>query len=147
MSILVKRESCDTLGLALIKCDTRARERVLVVGAAVFTAICAQVTIPIQPVPVTLQTFAVLLCGIMTGPETRSVEPSALPRSRCLWSACFRWRNFWPQHLGWGYLISYPLAPGLLGGPATKGWDRTFWFMLLAMSAAQALILTLGRPG
>jgi biotin transport system substrate-specific component len=47
----------------------RARDAALVVGAAALTALCAQISffLPGNPVPVTLQTFAVLLSGAALG--------------------------------------------------------------------------------
>jgi biotin transport system substrate-specific component len=47
----------------------RARDAVLVVAAAALTALCAQLSfyLPGNPVPVTLQTFAVLLSGAALG--------------------------------------------------------------------------------
>lgn len=45
------------------------RAVLLVVGFALLTALGAQVRIPIQPVPITLQTFFVLLGGLMLGPN------------------------------------------------------------------------------
>jgi len=38
-----------------------------VVGFALLTALCAQVAVPMVPVPMTLQTFAVLLAGAVLG--------------------------------------------------------------------------------
>jgi biotin transport system substrate-specific component len=48
---------------------TLARDVALVVGAALLTALCAQISIPIpgDPVPITGQTFAVLLTGAALG--------------------------------------------------------------------------------
>lgn len=48
---------------------TRARDVALVVGAALLTAACAQISIPLpgSPVPITGQTFAVLLSGAALG--------------------------------------------------------------------------------
>ncbi len=45
------------------------RNAALVVGFSIFTALCAQVSfhLPITPVPVTLQTLAVLLTGAALG--------------------------------------------------------------------------------
>src|SRR2546425_9440744 len=45
------------------------RNAALVVGFSIFTALCAQVSfhIPITPVPITLQTLAVLLTGAALG--------------------------------------------------------------------------------
>jgi biotin transport system substrate-specific component len=47
----------------------RARDAVLILGAVALTALCAQIVfyLPGNPVPVTLQTFAVLLSGAALG--------------------------------------------------------------------------------
>ena len=58
-----------TATLADLLPASRLRTAALVVGAAALTALCAQVSvhIPGTPVPVTLQTFAVLLAGAGLG--------------------------------------------------------------------------------
>jgi biotin transport system substrate-specific component len=55
--------------LADVFASTAVRDVVLVVGAALFTALCAQISIPVpgSPVPVTGQTFAVLVSGAALG--------------------------------------------------------------------------------
>jgi biotin transport system substrate-specific component len=46
-----------------------ARQVVIVIGASLFVALCARVTVPLPftPVPLTLQNFAVLLVGLTLG--------------------------------------------------------------------------------
>jgi biotin transport system substrate-specific component len=47
-----------------------ARQVAIVVGASLFVALCARITIPLMPltpVPLTVQNFAVLLVGLMLG--------------------------------------------------------------------------------
>jgi biotin transport system substrate-specific component len=55
--------------LADVFSSSAVRDVVLVVGAALLTAICAQISIPVpgSPVPVTGQTFAVLVSGAALG--------------------------------------------------------------------------------
>ena len=43
--------------------NSNIRMQVLCALFAAFCAVCSQLTIPIQPVPITLGTFAVLLAG------------------------------------------------------------------------------------
>ncbi len=48
----------------------RARNAALIVGASLFVALCAHITIPLMPltpVPLTVQNFAVLLVGLLLG--------------------------------------------------------------------------------
>ena len=44
-----------------------ATDMALVLGGAVLTAVAAQIAIPMWPVPITGQTFAVLLVGAVLG--------------------------------------------------------------------------------
>src|SRR5689334_24968902 len=47
-----------------------ARQAAIVVGASLFVALCARITIPLMPltpVPLTVQNFAVLLVGLLLG--------------------------------------------------------------------------------
>src|SRR5438034_10386370 len=48
---------------------TWAQQAALVVGASIFVALCARVTLPLPftPVPLTMQNFGVLLVGLMLG--------------------------------------------------------------------------------
>src|SRR5437867_7486778 len=48
---------------------TWAQQAALVVGASIFVALCARITLPLPftPVPLTLQNFGVLLVGLMLG--------------------------------------------------------------------------------
>ena len=56
------------LEVALAPLDL-VRQVGLVIGFSLLTALAAQVVIPIGPVPITGQTFAVLLTGALLGPR------------------------------------------------------------------------------
>ena len=62
------------------------RNAALVLGFSIFTALCAQVSfhLPITPVPVTLQTLAVLLTGAALG--SRREEPTTWLRAPALFA-------------------------------------------------------------
>jgi len=60
----------QTLGTPQERLLEAAGQAALVVGASLFVALCARVTfslLPLTPVPLTLQNFAVLLVGLLLG--------------------------------------------------------------------------------
>src|SRR5438067_297398 len=60
------------LEVALAPLDV-VRQVGLVIGFSLLTALAAQVAIPIGPVPITGQTFAVLLTGALLGPRLGAI--------------------------------------------------------------------------
>jgi biotin transport system substrate-specific component len=120
---------------------------VLIVGASVVTALAAQVAIPLAPVPITGQTFAVLLTGAVLGPRR-----AALAQLLYLLEGAAGLPVFAGGALGiakligptGGYLIAFPLAAALTGWLAARGWDRRFDTMLLAMLLGSAVIFACG---
>ncbi len=109
--------------------DGRVRDAVLVIGVVVFTALMAQLSfhIPRTPVPVTGQTFAVLLSAAAIGP-LRSVAGQLL-------YIAVGWAGlpvFAKGTHGWsvlhggsaGYLVGFVLASALVGWQARRGLDR-----------------------
>ncbi len=48
---------------------TKTKQYILCALFVAFSAICAQLVIPIQPVPITLGTLAILMAGAMLGPK------------------------------------------------------------------------------
>ncbi|AFZ67256.1 biotin transporter BioY [Deinococcus peraridilitoris] len=56
-----------TLAQALSPEASLARDTLLVLGGAALIALCARIEVPLWPVPVTLQTLAVLLAGAALG--------------------------------------------------------------------------------
>ncbi len=125
-----------------------ARELGLVVGATAFMALCARVSLPLffTPVPLTLQTFGVLLIALCLGPgrafaalSLYLVEGAAgLP----VFSAAGP--GGIAQLLGptGGYLLSYPLSALLTAGLAQR--SKKIGAILLAAIAGQAVIFLMG---
>ncbi len=56
-----------TLSHALFPSMTRATQVLLVLGGSLFIALAAQVSVPMVPVPMTLQTLAILIVGLTYG--------------------------------------------------------------------------------
>lgn len=56
-----------TLTQALFPTESRLRQLMLVLAGTVFIAVAAQISIPMFPVPMTLQTLAILIVGLTFG--------------------------------------------------------------------------------
>ncbi len=56
-----------TLSKALIGSDTLLTKAIMVLAGSLFIAVAAQVNVPMYPVPVTLQTLAILIVGLSFG--------------------------------------------------------------------------------
>jgi biotin transport system substrate-specific component len=121
----------------------------LVVGASVLTALAARVEIPLgfTPVPITGQTFAVLLTGALLGWSRGAAAMALYLLEGAVGLPVFAGgASGVPRLLGptGGYLWSYPLAAALTGWLAERGADRRFWSTVLAMLAGSAVIFALG---
>jgi biotin transport system substrate-specific component len=108
-----------------------ARQVALVVGASLFVALCARVTLPLPftPVPLTLQNFGVLLVGLTLG-SRRGFAALAL----YLIEGASGMPVFNPTGLGGvaqllgptgGFLLAYPFVAGIAGWIMESG-KKTF---------------------
>jgi biotin transport system substrate-specific component len=127
---------------------TLARDVALVVAGAVFVGLSAQVSFPIPgtPVPVTGQTFAVLLAGAALG-WRRALPSMALYLAAG--AAGVPW--FAGASSGWsapsfGYVIGFVLAGSVVGALAARGGDRTPARTVLTMTLGTLLIYAVGVP-
>ncbi len=120
----------------------------LVVLGSIFIALMAQVRIPLpfSPVPVTGQTLAILLIGMLYG-RNRALATVGLYLSEGLMGLpVFAGGAGLSYFLGptGGYLIGFLFAAYLLGMFAEWGWDRRFGSAFLAMMFGSVVVLTLG---
>ncbi len=103
-----------------------ARSIALVVGGAIFVGLTAQVVIPLwfTPVPLTLQTFSVLLVGAALG-STRGLASMALYVLAGL--AGVPWFQGWSSGVTptIGYVVGFVAAAWLVGLLAERRGDRT----------------------
>jgi biotin transport system substrate-specific component len=116
----------------------RLRSLLLVVGATVATALAAQIKVwlPGTPVPVTLQTLAVLLTGFALGPR---LAPAAMLAYLGLGAAGLPFFALGAASATVGYLIGFVFAAALVGrlaGAAAGSWWRT-----AAVAAAGNLVI------
>ncbi len=122
---------------------------VLVVLASLLTAAAAQAAIrlPWSPVPLTGQTFAVLLAGAVLGPR-RAAAAMALYLAEGAAGLPFFAGGaagaHWLLGPSGGYLIAFPFAAYATGALAARGWDRRPLTTFAAMLCGSAVILGLG---
>jgi biotin transport system substrate-specific component len=97
----------------------------LVTGGAALTAAAAQVTIPMFPVPMTGQTFAVLLVAATLGLSRSALSMILYVLVGSLGAPIFAAGTSGFFGFTMGYLIGFVAAAVVVGYLAEKGWDRT----------------------
>jgi biotin transport system substrate-specific component len=137
----------DTLiGTALAPIDW-TRSVGLVIVFSLFIAACAQFVLPIGDVPITGQTFAVLLTGALLGSRLGAAAVIAYLIEGALGLPFFAAggsglaRFFGPTG---GYLIAFPAAAYVTGAFAEHGFDKRFHTAAFAMAIGSAVILVSG---
>jgi biotin transport system substrate-specific component len=124
------------------------RDVALVIGAAALTGAAAQVSIPLPftPVPISLQTFTVLLSGAALGPVR-----GGLGMALYLVAGVAGVPWFSEQRSGWdfasfGYIVGFVVAAILVGALARRGADRSVLGTVGMMAAGNLVIYALGVP-
>jgi len=134
------------LGVALAPLDL-VRQVGLVIGFSLLTALAAQVVIPVGPIPVTGQTFAVLLIGALLGSRLGAMAMIAYLIEGASGLPFFQSGHFGLLYLmgpTGGYLIAFPAAAYVTGAFAEHGWDRRFLTAAAAMAIGSAIIMLSG---
>jgi biotin transport system substrate-specific component len=119
----------------------------LMIAGSLFIAACAQVAVPLLPVPITMQTFAVLMIGAAYGWRLGAATVAAYLVEGALGLPVFaEWSGGLPVLVGptGGYLFGFVLAAGAVGWLAERGWDRNIVTTALAMLIGNALIYVPG---
>ncbi len=111
---------------------------ILVLGGSILVALCAQlaVKVPFSPVPMTGQTFGVLMVGALLGSRRGILSLGVYLVEGTTGLPVFAGGGFGlAQLLGptGGYLTGFVAAAFITGWLAERGWDRHFWSAWLAM--------------
>jgi biotin transport system substrate-specific component len=127
------------------------RDIILVVAFGTFMGVLAQIAIPLPftPVPITAQTFGVLLTGAVLGSRRGFAAMLVYLAEGAAGMPVFAGGT-----AGWliisgptgGYLASYPLAAFAVGFLAERGWDRNFFRAAVAMVVGEVIIYAVGVP-
>lgn len=121
----------------------------LVLAASAVTALAAQVSIPLPwtPVPITGQSFAVLLTGAVLGGRRACLAQLLYLAEGCSGLPVFAGGAAGVAKLlgpTGGYLLAFPFAAFVTGLLAERGWDRRFVTMFAAMLLGSTVIFALG---
>ncbi len=129
----------------------RARDAVLVTLGVLFTALLAQVSVPVygSPVPVTGQTLAVVLTAASLGP-VRGIAVQVVYILAALVGLPFysEASGGWDVVVGatGGYVFGFIPAAFLIGLAARHGADRRFLTSVPLFVAGQAVVFAVGVP-
>jgi biotin transport system substrate-specific component len=149
LTIAPQRVLADLITQPTTRVRAIVRDVLLVVGFALLTAAAAQIEIQLgfTPVPLTGQTFAVLLSGAVLGMRRGALSQLVY------WMAGLTGLPFYSGGAGgWksgtgatlGYLVGFIVAAGAIGYLAEKKQDRNFATSLPAMLLGSTLIYTCG---
>lgn len=147
MSIALTPPAPSTL-LDLID-RSRVRDVVAIVGFALFTALAAQISIPLgfTPVPITGQTFAVLLAGGVLGANRGALSMGLYVALGAIGLPFYaNGDGGWTIATGAtaGYLVGFIVAAFVVGKMAEHGQDRKLSTSLPAFLAGSLIIYAFG---
>lgn len=135
INALWPRETGGVLRLAL-----------LAVAGSILMAVSAKVQIPMWPVPMTMQTFAVLVIGMAYGARLAGATLLLYLAQGAVGLPVFASGAGLAYMAGptGGYLAGFLVAAVLVGWLAERGWDRNVALTFLANLAGTAIIFGCG---
>lgn len=119
---------------------------VLVVAGTALMALSAKINVPMFPVPMTMQTFAVLVIGMAYGWRLGGLTLLAYLAEGAVGLPVFAGGAGIAYMAGptGGYLAGFAIAAVLVGWLGERGWDRSVAPTLAAMALGTAIIFGLG---
>jgi biotin transport system substrate-specific component len=122
------------------------RDALLVGAAAVLTGLAAQVAIPLWPVPVTFQTFTVLLAGAALGPVRGTASMLLYLGVGAAGVPWFAQQNSGIGFVTFGYVLGFVAAAALVGWLARRGASGSVLGTIGAMVLGNLVIYAVGVP-
>ncbi len=119
----------------------------LVFAFSLLVALSAQIVIPVGPVPITGQTFAVLSTGALLGSRLGAMTLIVYLIEGASGLPFFYGGSSGVAHLlgpTGGYLVAFPAAAFITGAFAEHGWDRRFLTAAAAMAIGSVVIMLSG---
>lgn len=141
--------------LADLFANTWVLNAVLVLGGALFTALCAQIVIPMTPVPMTGQTLAVMLVGAALGWK-RGMAALTLYMVLGFVLPFYAEGGSGIENITQigsaagatgGYIVGFIFAAGAVGWLAERGSDRKILTAFASFVVGQLIIFAFGLAG
>ncbi len=126
------------------------RNLMLAVGGSLLLWASARLQVPFYPVPMTMQTFVVLMIGAAYGWRLGAATVALYLLQGALGMPVFAGTPEKGIGLAYmagptgGYLVGYVAAAAVTGALAGRGWDRRVSTTLLSMLAGTAVIYAFG---
>ena len=124
-----------------------ARHAGLVLGGSIFLALTAQVSVPTLPVPITGQTFGILLLGLLYGSRLGAATVLAYLAGGAAGLPVFANAAGGAAVLVGptaGYLWGFVVAVFVVGRLAERGWDRNIGLAAVAMLFGNVILYVPG---
>jgi biotin transport system substrate-specific component len=125
-----------------------ATSAILVVAGTALVSVLAQLAIPLWPVPITGQTFAVLLVGAVLGPVRGAISMALYLVLGAAGLPIFTGGahgSLFALPSG-GYIVGFVFAAALVGFLASRRWDRRWYGTVVAFLAGSAVMYAFGLP-
>ncbi|MBV6396116.1 MAG: hypothetical protein HFACDABA_01704 [Anaerolineales bacterium] len=127
--------------------SARLRDILLVLAGSLLMALCAQIVIPLQPVPITGQTFGVLLIGAALGSKRGAAAMIVYIAEGALGLPFFAGGTSGFAILSGttaGYLVGFIVAAFVIGLLAERGLERSFRTSLVPFLVGTIVIYIFG---
>ena len=124
-----------------------ARAVTLVFTGALLLTLSAKLQVPFWPVPMTMQTWVVLVLGVAYGPRLGAATVLTYLAAGIAGLPVFAGASAGPVYMMGptaGYLVGFLVAASVVGALAERGWDRSLALLFAAACIGHALIFAAG---
>jgi biotin transport system substrate-specific component len=128
------------------------RMLLLAIAGSLVLTLSAKIQVPFWPVPMTMQTYAVMVIGAAFGWRLGGATVLLYLAEGAMGLPVFA--NTPERGIGLaymmgptgGYLLGFLVAAVVIGRLAERGWDRSLWKMIAAMGLGHVLVFAFGVP-
>jgi biotin transport system substrate-specific component len=123
-----------------------ATQALLVIAGSIVMAVSSKISVPFWPVPMTMQTLAVFLIAAAYGRNLAVATMLLYLAEGAIGFPVFSKGGGLAYLAGptAGYLLAYPIAAGIVGWAADRGYDRNPFRLFGAMLVGEIVILGMG---